>query len=637
MKKQTITVPKGFTRLSDCPSLMENLPEGWLILNKRLTGCGATTYYLKYDPRPIILCSHRSHLLTCKANADIHKDEVHLFKATKGGKQSDLNNDLSRLSEYLDQHMTNPFHPVFPAKILVTVDSLPHVISILESRNILNQFTVVSDEFQCLFSDAAFKGDVVLNYLEWLQNVPNVVFLSATPYLETYLDNIDVFKDLPYCELDWETEDPRRVVKPSIQTNHVYSLRESINSVIKRYKADGFFEQKTVEGVQRKATEAVFYINSVADIILAINDNHLTADECNIICSSTNENNIKRLEKIGFKVGTAQKRGEQHATYTFCTKCAYEGIDMYHTNAYTYVFSNPNLENLAVDVSIDLEQILGRQRLEENPFKTNATLFFLTTKDGKKDDEEDFRDYINAKVAFTQKEVEDFNSLTGKMKQHKIRQILSSHKTEGFQNDYISIITDPNTGEVLAKENDLVWMSEMRAWDIRTHMYAEDIQLITNVADNFDTKDEACPLDQLESAFKETKAFATRMEAYCQFRLLYPQSTDKIEASVVIPFEYHDFWHKLGADRIRANSYQRSRIETELENNQANERIEARVKDAFPVGGFFTKKEAKEKMQSIYDELGLDMTAKATDLNLYFTTSRAKRGGIGGLKIDEKK
>lgn len=635
MKKQTIMVPKGFTRLSDCPDVMKNLPEGWMILNKRLTGCGATTYYLKYDPRPIILCSHRTHLLLCKANADIHKDEVHLFKATKGDKQSDLNNDLSRLSEYLDQHMTNSFHPVFPAKILVTVDSLPHVISILESRNILNQFTVVSDEFQCLFSDASFKGDVVLNYLEWIQNVPNVIFLSATPYLETYLDNIDVFKDLPYFELDWETEDQRRVIKPAIQTSHVYSLRESINSVIKRYKANGFFEQKTVEGVQRKATEAVFYINSVADIILAIKDNHLMADECNIICSSTNENNIKRLEKIGFKVGTAQRRGEQHATYTFCTKCAYEGIDMYHTNAYTYVFSNPNLENLAVDVSIDLEQILGRQRLEENPFKTNATLFFLTTKDGKKDDEEDFRDYINAKVAFTQKEVADFNALSGRMKQHKIRQIISSHKTDGFKNDYISIVTDPNTGEAVAKENDLVWMSEMRAWDIHNHMYTDALRLISSVGNT--TMDTTCPLSELESVFLNSNAFPARMEAYCSFRTTFPHATWEIEGSVVIPYEYHDYWNRLGYERIRANSYQRSRIETELGNNQANDRIEARVKDAFPVGGFFTKKEAKEKMQSIYDELGLNMTAKATDLDLYFATSRAKRGGIVGMKIDEKK
>lgn len=632
MNKLSVKIPRGIVRLSDCPDLMRGLPDGWIILNKRLTGCGATTYYLKHDPRPIILCSHRSQLLACKANADMHKDEVHLFKATDGNKQSDLQKDLSRLSEYLDKHTPNPFCTVFPAKILVTVDSLPHVISVLESRHILDQFTVISDEFQCLFSDAAFKGDVVLNYVEWLRNVRNVVFLSATPYLETYLNHIDLFKDLPYYELDWETEEPERTVKPSIQTKHVFSLREAINSVIKRYKANGYFEQKCVHGVQHKATEAVFYINSVADIILAIKDNALTPDECNIICSSTNENNIKRLDKIGFKVGTAQKRDEQHVTYTFCTKCAYEGIDMYHTNAYTYVFSNPNLDNLAVDVSIDLEQILGRQRLDENPFKTNATLFFLTTKDGKVDDDDDFRAYVNAKVNFTQKEVADFNALTGRMKQHKIRQIQGSHKADGFKNDYISIVQDPNTGEMVAKENELVWMSEMRAWDIRNNLYTDSMRVLNTVKGM--SCNVTCPLNELESAFLNSNAFQVRMEAYCDFRTAFPDSAMEIEGSVVIPYEYHDYWNKLGCERIKANSCQRSRMDAELAYNEASEKIESLVRATFRVGDILTNKEVKERLQALYDGVGLNKRAKATDLGLYFQVSRARSNGAEGIRIE---
>ena len=33
---------------------------------------------------------------------------------------------------------------------------------------------------------------------------------------------------------------------------------------------------------------------------------------------------------------------------------------------------------MTIDVSVDLQQIIGRQRLEENPFRNSATLYYNT-------------------------------------------------------------------------------------------------------------------------------------------------------------------------------------------------------------------------------------------------------------------
>ena len=59
------------------------------------------------------------------------------------------------------------------------------------------------DEFQSIFLDSFFKSDVELDFVECLQNCPNVIYLSATPMLDKYLDRIDQFKDLLFYKLDW--------------------------------------------------------------------------------------------------------------------------------------------------------------------------------------------------------------------------------------------------------------------------------------------------------------------------------------------------------------------------------------------------------------------------------------------------
>ena len=64
--------------------------------------------------------------------------------------------------------------------------------------------------------------------------------------------------------------------------------------------------------------------------------------------------------------------------FTFCTEQFILGADFYSTNAEPFIFSDANIDSLAVDISLDLPQILlGRQRLIENPWLKNHAEFFL--------------------------------------------------------------------------------------------------------------------------------------------------------------------------------------------------------------------------------------------------------------------
>lgn len=49
--------------------------------------------------------------------------------------------------------------------------------------------------------------------------------------------------------------------------------------------------------------------------------------------------------------------------FTFCTRTVYLGADFYSLCARSFIFSDSNIDSLAVDISEDLPQILGRQRL----------------------------------------------------------------------------------------------------------------------------------------------------------------------------------------------------------------------------------------------------------------------------------
>ena len=624
MNKKIIKVPKGIKMLSEWTDFLNNIPDGKVILNKKLTGCGATTLFLKVD-KPLILCAHRTELLSCKANADLHKSEVCLFNSVS----EDLLSNISNLNKYLDNYQTSP-------KILVTIDSLHYVIDVLEKRGELKKYYVVSDEMQCIFTDSVFKGDIVFKYLNDLGKIDNIIYLSATPYMETYLDQLDEFKNLLYVELDWESEEPERVIKPNIKTFNVSSLVKELNKIIKKYKTLGYFESKSVNGVPYKAEQGIFYLNSVEDITKAIKSNKLSPEECNIICSKTNKKNLDKLKRLGFSVGSVQKKGELHKTFTFVTKCAFEGVDMYHPSGITYIFADPNLENLSLDISIDIEQIMGRQRLESNVFRYDAIMFFKTTKGSNIISQVDFDKNIKEKINYTKKEINYYNSLDDELKKRKFESIDIIHNSVGFRNDYVSFYPNPVTNELEARENILVKISEYRAWDIRCNNYFNQLRVISGI--NKICGEYQYPIDELFGIFYITKDFPTRMKAYCDFLNSYPEAQDEVEQKSVgiIDYEFHQYYRTLGPDKIRANSYHRSMLES-LINAGKVINIKDKILEVFKPGTTLPKKEIKESLQDIYNNLGIKKTAKATDLEEYFELSRTKVKNKECFKILKEK
>ena len=386
-----------------------------------------------------------------------------------------------------------------PAKILVTYDSYRIVKDILEKLGIFGKFVTVVDEFQSILHDSRFKSDTELNFLLHLQQSTTAYFVSATPMMEKYLDMLDEFKDLPYYDLNWEKADKSRIVKPSLKVLTMKSVGTKAEEIIQKYLS-GDFEEIVVmrDGIPTKviSDEAVFYVNSVNHITSIIKKNNLTPEQCNILCSRTDDNLKKIQRRLGkkFVIGKVPKKDVKPKMFTFCTRTVYLGADFYSLCARSFIFSDSNSDCLAVDIAEDLPQILGRQRLIENPWSNSANFYYRVTADYRDMKPEDFQAILDRKNKVSNNLLLSYDSsptISSKFDLAKTYQFVA--KSANYKDNYVAVnkIINSQTGDVILKPviNKLVLVNEIRAFQIQQVDYKDRFSVFSSVNKNL-TRDD---------------------------------------------------------------------------------------------------------------------------------------------------
>lgn len=208
-----VEVPEYVEHISDWKGY--RLPNGRCVVDKDICGCGYTEFCLRPEnPDNVILCSPRIMLLENKM--DQHKNEDNILYFKNSGIRESFANDFGIKVEKIHEHNKEFYQYIAniinnhlllcsttgkPSRILCTYDSFHTILDILGER--IKYFHVVADEVTALFVDSFFKADVEHAFFSLLQNLPNVIYLSATPDLENYVDDIEDFKYLPYYKLIW--------------------------------------------------------------------------------------------------------------------------------------------------------------------------------------------------------------------------------------------------------------------------------------------------------------------------------------------------------------------------------------------------------------------------------------------------
>lgn len=637
-------------------------PSGHVIFDKTICGCGFTEYCLSNE-YPTILCSPRKILLDNKMDQHKGDKNIYYFKNEKdetiSNYDSEVENGLTKegvqklddvskidietreqyiikikqkLSMWLSScDVSNP-------KILVTYDSLKHVISVLGDK--LQYFNIVIDEFQSIFCDSSFKADVELNFVQLLKkyNNQNVLYLSATPMLERYLGIMNYFKDLPFYKLVWPDN---RVETINIDREYTTSINTSCVKLIQEYK-NGIFPRKILPDKSvHVSKEIVFFVNSVKTICDIIRKAGLKPEECNIICSQTLGNIVKiRRLGSGFDYGKIPTKNEPTKMFTFCTRTAYLGADFYSQNALTVICSNINIKTLIVDISLDLPQIVGRQRLETNVFRNDVKILY-TGKSKKASDVslDEFLENEKEKEKSTKIQLDAYNKMNNYEKLEYSQVLADRVKFRSYTKSYVGI--DSNTG--FATYNYLAKISSLRSYEISRPDYQERVL----IRKDLDSTDHLIISDQnlggldsfiesFRSEFNSDNNFERRMRMYyrlvTEFPDIYKQNIKIFHT--IIPSNYQGYMNLLGPERMKANFYKESSILNEMESVLSVDNIKAEVLMKFHTGQRYSTKFIKVELAEIYNKLEIKKTAKASDLNDWFDLKDCKVFNIETNKWD---
>jgi len=579
MNKKIINVSKGTKYLNEMDGF--ELPNG--ILNKSVPNCGATTLALT-DKHKTIIASPRVNLLVNK------QEQTKGTLLVKGGVSKDS------IMKYINATEI--------PKILVTYDSIAKVMDCIDDKT---NWRVVIDEFQYIIADGSFKSETEMGLLEKIKAMPYVTYLSATPCLDELLEQIENFQEMDYYQLIWEDVEKVKVIRQRSPNPINVACK-----IVKDYKK-GIYPSIKVKDEIVFSKECVIFVNSVKNILSVINNAGLKPDEVNIIVGNPkkNEKDIKDLLGKGFEIGHVPLKGEKHKKFTFCTSTAFAGCDFYSTCASTFVISDCHRTNTTIDISTDLVQIAGRQRLECNPFRKHITFVY----NFQKNETEDCLESLKKKCERSKKLINYYNQIPDDISETIKSEIMKSQNCLKYSESYV-MCKDVNCP---MEFNYIAYISEQYECVIKTYQYRNGITVKSCLEDEgFELmgKQEYVEYEEQLEYLSTELPFNKRMQRYCD-----AQDNKKGMLLSLIDIEHPEikyYYEQLGSKRIKALGYKECELKKEIASKQEEgmicHELEKLIKDKSRI----SRGEIKTMLSNIYAKLGIEKAAKATDLqNLY--------------------
>lgn len=621
------------------------LTYGKLIVNKKVTGCGFTTYCLS-NQENTILVSPRTMLIRDKIeqfNSKIPK--LFYFNREKGKRKKQK--EVSQLAIEFDQYRQSCIKGQRPLKILVTYDSFASLAMMLEQQfgyEISCDFRIAIDESHTIIKDVKIKEYsnkcVLSSFLQCLFQYEKLLFISATPIID-YIRQIPQFMayNIDYIELDWPNIAPINIVSKGCKnpTDAFDQIFKDYQEHQDQYNRHYFDAIHYGGGHSEYSYEGVIFLNSVVDIRRIVNKyvNKLHAidiSDITVICAD-NDENAAALHKTnpGLNIAASiPKRGKRHKTWTFVTRTAFEGVDFYSLCASTFVIANYHVDSLSLDIASDIPQIIGRQRVKENLFRNTLHIFYTNFLSFIDDDE--FNEYREKKMEISRQQIGLWNSLE------------SSYKPLGLTNLTSTIEKYPNAMYVktvngLPEIDNLIILSEDYCRDIVKNQISWYSIMSPNNADRQYSLPVMELRDQLNNVGSSKKS-QERVKLVLEGFMCCPECQDDI-FSMLHNEGYNDiasYFNLLPPNRILANGCDPWKIEREIELvifKKGNVKDEVALR--FVSGQVYSKKEVKVILQDIYDCAGLKKKAKSTDLEDYVDFSITKKNGLKAYRIINSK
>lgn len=582
--KTVITAPSGAVYLNE---FMLTLPIG--ILNKKETGCGATTVVLENQENVIIACPTRQLIINKVSQYPNERCPYKLLAVQKGVGQNDIETYIKGC------------HGKQPIKIMVTYDSLPIVNVVIKQQ--LIECKIVVDEYQEILDACVYRSKAIRGLLQELKDLPNVTYLSATPI--PYKFKPKELTELSEYEIEWKNTVKIRPFR--IPSNHPFAL--AIN-IIKNYKMGHAFELCGC-----KVEEYFFFVNTVSAIKHIVEAAELTPEEVKIICGK-NESNKNKLGKFPIEDATGKNK-----TFTFCTKAVFYGVDFHSQAGLAIILSDGNSKSSLLDVSTDIMQIAGRIRTKENPFQ-NVILHIYNT-GIMCESRTEYEGRLKGKLEYAQRTIDAYQSLKADLRCSITGRIK---------------VDDPEEFVIYNEEENRVEIDELKVayaqykFETIDDIYTNGISLREaykkagyNV-DNAETWEHNI-YNNVYFRMRDTNKFEVYYKKYSIEREKLPNFISDLAKDIELQYDIIPLAYKyLGDQRVKDLKYNEFKIRDYVHYNLP--KTQAALKEelgvTFKEGNRYSFKEVKHQLDLCFQKLKIRLTAKANLLEDYFNVKRVK-------------
>jgi hypothetical protein len=276
-----------------------------------------------------------------------------------------------------------------------------------------------------------------------------------------------------------------------------------------------------------------------------------------------------------------------------------------------------------VDISMDLPQILGRQRLVENPWKNSAELYVtLNTKEFSADD---FSNIIKKKMQKTESLLRSYGIVEERDKYYLAENYKRIAEVDNYKDNYVAVNRHGGKG-LLPVINNLMLVAEIRTFEVQSFDYANRFTVFSNLED-YDLRCLSPKVEATINQFNSIGIWADKMRFLCEqkHKLLESEFTAVLG---LVPLDFKNYLTLFTVSQIGTCKYQRATLEKEFNRlvgvQNSEDRVKSKVLNFFKVGEKYTKSYIKSELGRIYEECNYELTAKATDLEQWFVISPKK-------------
>lgn len=557
-----IVIPAGIKYLGE---YMDMLPEN-CIFNKSVVGSGGTTVALtcKYN---YVICVPFVSLIQNKIAQ--HKGILGVYKDTK----------VKEIKEYLADKS------IEYKKIMVTYDSLSKLEKYLNPKD----YKLLVDEYHLLFNCYSFRNKAIKKLLTIYETYQSYCFMTATLLEREFI--LTELKDVPIVTATWDTVKEVTVHSIRCQSNVIHTVANLVNE---------FLEGK-------KEGNAYFFVNSVEFIKNVV-------ETCNL-----NDTNARAIWSNNNKLQTGLERGKTldvPKKINLLTSTVFEGADFYDEDGKIFIVSDGTKTHTIVDISTSFQQIAGRIRTSK--YSNYITHIYSQTRYSINATYDDYKKASDLEIIKNKEFIQDFLESKPSIQAKLLEGQLKNEKENNID------------GYLRAADDTLIFDENLVKIDLYNFKVTKSIYKIkVNLTQEYqkhgfsveksDAQTEKIVVVKPKMPFKETVIECQKGDA--DFILAAYKQFPFLEEAI----------NKIGYKGIEDSKYSISGVKRKiirLSSGSDKQKILQSLKNSSYIyeGAFIETSVLKRLMAGIYEDLQIQLTPKAVDVqNYYHTKNHTKK------------